>query len=61
MAEWKDQQFQKHNDELIDKACKIYKRELNTMNRIIRLITDDPQNLIEIDESIKEFRKALES
>ena len=59
MAKWKDNEFKKHNDELIDKACEIYKKELNTMNHIVRLITSDPQNLIEIDESVEEFRKLL--
>lgn len=61
MAKWKDQQFKEHNDELINKACEIYIKELNTMNRIVRLITSDQQNLIKIDESVEEFRKLLES
>lgn len=59
MAEWKDNEAQKHNDELIDKACEMYKNDLCKINHIIRLITSDPQNLIEIDESVEEFRKLL--
>lgn len=59
MAEWKDNESKKHNDELIDKACEMYKKELDAMNHIVRLITGDMQNLIRIDESVEEFRKLL--
>lgn len=45
---------------LIDKACEIYENELRQMKRILNEVKDGAGELISVDGSLIQFRKAME-
>lgn len=53
MAEWKEKQ-------MIERACNLYRDELIQFNNLLSHLNSDYDGLVDIEKSIKSFKKAIE-
>ncbi len=53
MAAWKEQQ-------MIDKACDLYRKELQQMQKLLAMIRRNAADVLDIEGSVAAFRKAME-
>lgn len=52
-AEWADKT-------MIDKACDLYRKELQQMQKLLAMIRTDAADVLNIEGSVADFRKAME-
>lgn len=46
-------------EELINKACALYEHDLRQMQRLCELLQEGSSDIINVEESVKEFRMKL--
>lgn len=59
-CKWKDQEFAAEKQSLIDKACDLYRSDLQQFQNLIGKIRKNAKGMIDIDGSLSDFRKSME-